>query len=83
MSTETTTPEVMIASAQYNGGGKVTLILETKDRVRASFELGSLAMATLMLTVGPAAKLALADLEKEHPGSGAPVAPDSPEGLEG
>lgn len=83
MSTETTTPEVMVASVQHRGGTTVTLTLETKDRVKADFELGSLAMATLMLTLAPAAKLALAELEKEHPGPGAPAAPDSPEGLEG
>ena len=82
MSTETT-PKIMVASTQYAGEGKVELVLETEDRVKVKFELGSLAMATLMLTLAPAAKLALHDLEKDDPAPQAPVAPDSPEGLEG
>ncbi len=45
--------------------------------------MSTLAMATLLLTLGPAGKLALADLEKIHPRPESPTSPDSPEGLEG
>lgn len=84
MSAEIDTAEIQVASVKYErDDGKLTLVLETGERVKAEFLLGPLAVAMLMLTLQPAAKLALHDLEKEHPRKGQPAAPDSPEGLEG
>lgn len=84
MSAETDTAEIQVASVKYERtDGQLTLLLETKDRVKVEFILGPVAVAMLMLTLSPTAKLALHDLEKDKPRPEAPAAPDSPEGLEG
>lgn len=86
MGTEVGTPVVLkIASVHYEReDGKLTLRTESSDGVKASFLLDTLATAMLLLTVNPAAKLALADLDRLNPQAAMrPSTPDSPEGLEG
>lgn len=88
MSTEVGTPVVLkIASVAYErNDGKLTLRTESDEGVKAEFLLDTLATAMILLTANPAAKLALADLDRLNPEAAArrnPAFPDSPEGLEG
>ena len=83
MSTESQAPEIVVARAEFISGSQINLILEDRDRTLVTFSMHPMASALLSLTLQPAMKMALAELEREHGAPKRPTAPDSPEGLEG
>lgn len=83
MSTETDTPRIIVASFEHRDG-KTYLRADTQDRVQLVFEVDVMALAIMSLTMGPAMVAEKAILKEKHPEQfQTPVAPDSPEGLEG
>ena len=82
MSTETTTPKIMVASFEFHDG-KTTLRAETEERVQLEFVVHPMALAIMSLTLTPAM---VAERDKLRAEQGdppkPPAAPDSPEGLD-
>lgn len=82
MSTQTDTPEIMVAAFEWREDGTY-MTGRTKDGLEVVFKVHPMALGLLAITAQPALKEELARAEREHPAPQPPAAPDTPEGLEG
>jgi hypothetical protein len=83
MSTDTTTPKIMVASFEFRDG-QTFMRAETEERVQVEFVVHPMALAIMSLTMTSALTSERDKLRREQgDGPTPPAAPDSPEGLEG
>jgi hypothetical protein len=83
VSTETDTPRIVVGSFMVKEDG-VYLRAKTADAVEIVFKVDPIALAIMSLTMDTALRYSLDKMKDEGLGSPLPpVAPDSPEGLEG
>lgn len=84
MSTQTDTPHLVVASFDRRNN-KTYMRARTSDGIDLTFEVGSMALGLLGITIDGVLREERDYLKSQLPGEGPtpPAAPDSPEGLEG